>query len=252
MTGHARPSCLAPRPVSSAQIAPFRLASFRAYNRTTVVREEPFLPNRRSVRLRAFDYSQPCSCFVTICCQRMKPLFGSVVGSSMALSALGKIANECWLGIPGHFPQVELGPHVVMPNHVHGILIIRNVPVESRQNLGDLTATDGRSAAKHLGRARHVVPLRSGVRARASNAMSEPVARAFASPVAGSIALIVSAFKAAVSRHANARSGVGGKPLWQRGYYDHVIRDERDFRNACDYIRTNPGRWTFANEREPF
>ncbi len=190
------------------------------------MRDEPFLPNRHSVRLPFFDYSCPGAYFLTICVRDRRPVFGKVVGPRVELTALGHIAEECWLGIPAHLPVVRLGPHTIMPDHLHGIVMIT-----APRNEAFNAAANQENLAKDDRRARYIVPLR------------KKSARDFGQPVRGSVATIVATFKAAVSRQA-ARELGGRKsgPLWQRGYYEHVIRDERDFQNGCEYIRMNPAR----------
>ena len=84
--------------------------------------------HRRSIRLKEFDYAQPGGYFVTIVTYQRDLLFGEIVDEEMALNDFGKIADECWRAIPEHFPNVELGAYAVMPNHVHGIVVI-NEPV---------------------------------------------------------------------------------------------------------------------------
>ena len=80
--------------------------------------------HRRSIRLKGYDYSQSGAYFVTICTQNRACVLGEAVEGEIPLSPVGQIASECWLEVPKHFPNVELDVYVVMPNHVHGILII--------------------------------------------------------------------------------------------------------------------------------
>ena len=100
--------------------------------------------HRRSIRLKGYNYSQPGAYFVTICTHGRECLFGEVVDGRMRLNALGKIARQCWLEIPRHFPHAALDAFVVMPNHVHGIIWI----VES-QNDDSVGATDVIVGARH-------------------------------------------------------------------------------------------------------
>jgi putative transposase len=81
--------------------------------------------HRRSIRLPDYDYSQPGGYFITIVTYQRALLFGQIVDAEMQLNDFGGIADECWRAIPDHFPNVELGAYIVMPNHVHGIIIIR-------------------------------------------------------------------------------------------------------------------------------
>ena len=90
----------------------------------TPVTRDPPLPQRRSVRLRGFDYAQAGVYFVTVCARNRRCLFGEIGNGAMHLNKLGSMARECWLEIPCHFPGVELHAHVVMPNHLHGVLAL--------------------------------------------------------------------------------------------------------------------------------
>lgn len=81
-------------------------------------------PNRKNLRFASYNYSEPGEYFVTICTKGFKNYFGRVVNSRVELSRIGKIANECWRDIPNHFPNVKLDEYVVMPNHVHGVVVI--------------------------------------------------------------------------------------------------------------------------------
>ncbi len=85
---------------------------------------DPDKHHRRSIRLKGYDYSQPGAYFVTVCTQDSAFLFGEVVNGVMVLSGWGRVVVACWRGIPEHFPNVELDASVVMPNHMHGIIII--------------------------------------------------------------------------------------------------------------------------------
>ena len=80
--------------------------------------------NRRSIRLKEYDYTQPGAYFVTVCTWRRENLFGEVVDRDVRLNEKGHIVVECWNGIPEHFPGVELDAFVLMPNHIHGIIVI--------------------------------------------------------------------------------------------------------------------------------
>jgi REP-associated tyrosine transposase len=155
------------------------------------------LPARRSIRLKAFDYSQAGVYFVTICTNKRRCLFGEIRGRMMHLSALGRIVRECWLEIPLHFPGLELGPYVVMPNHIHGILVFNKRP-------------------------RHAVPLRD----------TTPKFEAFGRPVRGSLPTVIRSFKAPVSERMR---GTPALRVWQRNYYERVLRSGDEFHQASPY-----------------
>ena len=84
----------------------------------------PSVRNRRSIRLRGYDYSRAGAYFITICTQDRRCLFGTIAEGGMVLNDAGRTAADCWRQIPDHFPNVELDEWVVMPNHVHGIIVI--------------------------------------------------------------------------------------------------------------------------------
>jgi putative transposase len=80
--------------------------------------------HRRSIRLKEYDYSQPGGYFVTVCTQGHEHLFGEILDGEIKLNRYGEIVKECWHDLPNHYPCVKLDEFVVMPNHVHGIIII--------------------------------------------------------------------------------------------------------------------------------
>ena len=107
----------------------------------------PNIHHRRSIRLKGYDYSQAGLYFITICVQDRKCLFGEIAGvensepsnlqphQEMILNDAGKIADECWLEIPKHFPNVILHEHIVMPNHVHGIIELKRTVSENDRDI---------------------------------------------------------------------------------------------------------------------
>jgi hypothetical protein len=106
----------------------------RSYENQPMSKFDPQKHHRRSIRLKGYDYSSEGAYYVTIVTYHRDCLFGEVVNEEMVLNDFGKIADECWRAIPEHFPNVDLGVHVIMPNHAHGILVIRID--ESRINVG--------------------------------------------------------------------------------------------------------------------
>jgi len=163
-------------------------------------------PRRRSLRLQAYDYRQAGAYFVTLCAHHRACLFGEIADAVLAISADGEAAVAAWEEIPVHFPNVELDAYVLMPNHIHGILVINAVG------------------------ARHASPQmdEDGFRAR------------HASPLLGTI---VGSYKSAVARRINAQRGTPGASVWQRSYFEHVIRSEASLERIREYIAANPARW---------
>ncbi len=117
---------------------------------------KPNLPRRKPTRLRDYDYSQPGAYFVTICAQHRKCLFGTIVDGQMQLNEIGKIVVECWNHIPQHFPSVELGDSIIMPNHIHGIIAYPLVgagsprPPKNSPALGKIIAYFKYQSTKHI------------------------------------------------------------------------------------------------------
>ena len=159
--------------------------------------------NRQSIRLKGYDYSQAGAYFITICTQGRECLFGQVVDGEMHLSEIGQIAQKQWNQIPARFENVELGPFVVMPNHHHGILIVR---------------------------------------AGLAPALGQPQGL----PLPKTIGDIVGAYKSLVANECikifKTKNQFMGK-LWQRNYYEHIIRDEQSYQNIAAYILNNPRQW---------
>jgi len=152
-------------------------------------------PRRRSLRLRTYDYASPGAYFITVCTHRSACLFGRISDGVVRLNALGTLVETCWQALPMHYLHAELDAFVVMPNHIHGILVLVD---ESSK--------------------RHGLPE------------------------------IVRAFKTFSSRRVNETRNSGGTQVWQRGYYEHVIRNERSLGRIQSYIETNPLRWELDKE----
>ncbi len=173
-------------------------------------RYDPDKHHRRSIRLPGYDYTQPGAYFVTVCAHEHRPLFGQVVEGEVRLSAYGQIVREEWFKTAQVRPYVMLYPDefVVMPNHIHGIIWI----------VDDVSVTTTRR--------RRV-----------------PTVERFGKPVPGSIPTIIRSFKSAVTRRINALQDTPGAPVWQRNYYEHIIRTQRALDVIRRYIIENPMRW---------
>ena len=180
------------------------------------MRFDPEKHHRRSIRLKGHDYSQPGAYFVTICTRDQECLFGHVVNGEMRLNDAGEIAQRCWEEIPRHFPLVELDAFVVMPNHVHVIIVIQ-------------------------GRGEASVPLHVSKERPGSDA--SPLRQRPNGTQPGSLSAIVQNFKSISTRRMNAARSTPGTPVWQRGFYEHVVRDEEELRAIREYVLGNPARW---------
>ncbi len=167
---------------------------------------------RRSIRLRDYDYAQSGAYFITVCAHQRQCLFGEIVDGKMQINPFGEIVKEEWFKTAVIRPNVTLfdDEFVIMPNHIHGIIWI----------VDDVGARRRRA----------------------------PTLERFGKPVSGSIPTIVRAFKSAVTRRINALRGTPGAPVWQRNYYEHVIRNEPALHHIREYIATNPARWAVDRE----
>jgi putative transposase len=185
--------------------------------------------HRHSIRLAEYDYRQDGAYFVTMCVYQRACLFGDVVGDEMMLSTLGCIVLEEWERTAIHRTYVILDEFVVMPNHVHGIIVIDHgadgVGATRRVAQFDPTSIPNVPAS---GRATHRV--------------------APTGPAAGSIGAIIGQFKSISAKRINRVRETPGAPVWQRNYYEHVIRDEKSLNAIREYIQFNPARWAADNE----
>ena len=174
----------------------------------------PNIHHRRSIRLKGYDYSQSGLYFITICCENRECRFGKIENDKMILNEAGKIADDCWLEIPGHFPNAILHEHIVMPNHVHGI-----VELTDATNVG----------------AENFLPLQSK-----HNEFQKIIPR--------SIGSIVKGFKIGVTKWFRKNDNVGVEnfqplQIWQRNYHEHIIRNEQSYQTISNYIINNPAKW---------
>ena len=179
---------------------------------------------RRSIRLLHFDYSQTGAYFVTICTRDRMCLFGDIMDGEMRLNDFGRLAHEVWERIPAHFAMVETDAWIVMPNHVHGVIFIAGPDAGGLPNAG--TATGEGVAPPRLTRATHASPLQ-----RPSG------------PPMRSLGAVVGSYKSAVSKRINESGRSRRTSVWQRNYYDHIIRDATSLDRIREYIAQNPARW---------
>lgn len=158
------------------------------------------------MRLRNYDYSTAGAYFVTICTQERECLFGDIVDGGMKLNEFGQIVQSIWHDLPARFPDIQLGEFIVMPNHVHGIIIIihrNNNPVGAIHEL----------TLRHNERRQMLLPN------------------------------IIGYFKMNTAKRINQLRDLRGMPVWQRNYYDRVIRNDQEFNQTRQYIIDNAKNW---------
>ena len=178
-----------------------------------------------SARLQTWDYSNNGAYFITICTQNREHFFGQIKNKEMRLSEIGKLAEQFWHEIPNHFQMVELGNFVVMPNHVHGILIIDNskTSVETR-----LIASDNDDVNNNNNETRLIASLQGGTGGFSGD--KNPM-------ICDSISKIVRWYKGRClfeCRQINPNFG------WQSRFHDHIIRNSKSFDTIQNYIEQNP------------
>ncbi len=173
--------------------------------------------HRRSIRLRYYDYSESGWYFVTICTNNREEYFNN--------RKIKQIAQRFYLEIPKHFENVRLDRWITMPNHIHGIIVIDN-PVGARHGV-----PNGMSKQDQTG----VSGYEKGVPRHAPTVTFGPLKR-------NSLSSIINHFKGNVKRWCN-ENGLEYFQ-WQRNYYEHVIRNEKELNNIRQYIINNPEKWT--------
>jgi putative transposase len=190
--------------------------------------KSPFDPkrhHRRSIRLSGYDYRQAGAYFVTICTYQRELVFDDPV--------LRRVAETLWQRIPRHFPHVELDAWVVMPNHLHGIIVITGDVCRGEASQEILSTTEPTT---------DVVTDSSGRRVAGD---ASPLPQRPVGPPPGSLGAIVGNFKSVTARRINRLRRAPGMPVWQRNYYEQIVRDERALNAARRYIMENPVRWAW-------
>jgi putative transposase len=195
----------------------------------------PNIHSRRSIRLKDYDYAQAGLYFITICTKNRDCLFGRISSGEMKLNDAGENAYACWLEIPKHFSNTILHEFVIMPNHVHGIVEIlgtnQNSAVDGAKNVSavdgakNVSAVDGAKNVSADDGAKNVSPLRSPSK---------------------TIGSVVRGYKIGVTKWFLKNMGDEypvGQSIWQRNYYDIIIRDQNAYQRISEYIQNNPAKW---------
>lgn len=152
--------------------------------------------NRRSIRLKNYDYSSAGAYFVTVCVNERWNLFGGIENGKMALSAAGEVARFTWNDLTRHNANILLDEFIIMPNHMHGIIIIK-----------DSVGAGSKPAPTH------------------------------------GLPEIVRQFKTFSAKRINQTRKISGRSVWQRNYYEHIVRDDTDLNRIREYIVNNPVKW---------
>jgi REP element-mobilizing transposase RayT len=168
--------------------------------------------HRRSIRLQGYDYTQSGAYFVTLCTHQRDCLFATIsVDGELILNDVGRIVEEEWCRSAEIRKEIELDTFAVMPNHLHGIVVISRA---------DVVGATGRSP---------LPPVRPG-------------------PASHSLGALIAGFKSATTKRINLLRKTPGQPVWQRNYYEHIVRNERDLNAIRIYIENNPMNWALDRE----
>jgi REP element-mobilizing transposase RayT len=168
--------------------------------------------SRRTIRLAGYDYRASGGYFVTLCTEKKRSVFGKVDEGIMRLNPYGDIVERCWRALPAHFAHVVLDEFIIMPNHFHGILFFR------RGNEGTPEACP----------------------------YDQPQVRKFGESQVGTLSVVVGQMKMRVTQAVNAyraERGLAKATVWQRNYYERIIRDENELNEIRRYIIENPLNW---------
>lgn len=180
----------------------------------------PDIHHRRSIRLKEYDYSSAGAYFISICTHGRECLFGQIMYGEMHLNDAGLMVKQVWSNLPGRFSNVVLDAFVVMPNHFHGILFIvapLAAPGIATPNLESGYANKGAASSAHRG-------------------------------YVNTLGKIMRAFKSISGIEINRTLDRQGRPLWQRNYYERVIRNDDELSSIREYILSNPAKW--AEDKE--
>ncbi|PSN18160.1 transposase [filamentous cyanobacterium CCP5] len=169
--------------------------------------------HRRSIRLKGFNYASEAFYFVTLCSYQRQCLFGTIIDGEVQLNEFGEIVAAEWMRTSDIRPNISLDEWVVMPNHIHGIISIRQTV-----STPDATLSEA---------AQGCTSLQGGIAYRRPKLLSS----------------LVSGFKLATTKQINIRRNAAGTPVWQRNYYERIMRDENALVRVQRYIQNNPSKW---------
>jgi len=173
----------------------------------------PEIHHRKSIRLKEYDYSQAGYYFVTICTHRREHLFGQVNDGNMVINEIGNLVVKNLLDLPDRFKNMEIDANIIMPNHLHAIIILKE-----QKNVG-----------LELALPKEEDNNKPKIQDRASSAPTIPK--------------IVQVFKSLSTIEINKKRNISGVMVWQRNYYEHIIRNDKELFEIRKYIEYNPLNW---------
>jgi putative transposase len=219
---------------------------------------------RQTIRLKGYDYTQAGVYFVTLVSWQRQCLFGHVVKGMMILNDIGQIIQKEWQILSGHFPGIRLEELVVMPNHLHGIVVIEDNNRATR-TVGGNTQSISQYATKEFGTSEDGSPLQQSEKELSVGAIrllmkgskygkpsgnyqgkdlprGSPLLRQNGPPP-GSLGAVIGQLKSRATRRIWKLPGQNQVAIWQRNYYEHIVRNEREYQRIIEYIEANPTQW---------
>ena len=181
-------------------------------------------PHRKPNRLKTFDYAKEGYYFITTCTHNRREWFGIINGGEMILNECGVVVKKCWENLPNHYPAIELDSFVIMPNHVHGIIVIKNIGNGLVDPLADSPGGNG------------LKPLPTDTQSHKLHGLPE----------------FIRGFKTFSSRRIHETLTHGKQFRWQKSYYDHIIRDEISLKKIREYIQSNPLKWDLDTDNPAY
>ncbi|MFH1709071.1 MAG: transposase [Planctomycetota bacterium] len=216
---------------------------------------DPARHHRSSIRLQGYDYARTGAYFVTICTKDRACLFGAIVDGGMALNDDGRMAQEVWGELPGHYPHMAMDAVTVMPNHIHGIIILTAPVGAGLQPALFTTPPVGAGLQPAL---MPTAEKRAGFKPAPTITTTTDTANIVAGMQPGpamdtnvkrhSLSEIIRAFKTFSASRINQRRHTPGIPAWRRNYHEHIIRDDGSLNRIREYIANNPAQWGLDRE----
>jgi REP element-mobilizing transposase RayT len=229
--------------------------------------------NRKSIRLKGYDYTQSGLYFITLMTENRAQLFGDIKHGKMILNDAGRIANECWMNIPQHFPNVVLHEYIIMPNHIHGIIELTTMAVGTNKNSPNNIPNDhpmmGTNDHPMMGTNDHPMMGTNDHPMMGTN--DNPMMGTNDHPMVGTndhpmvwpnkyspntgandhsplprspsrtIGSVIRGYKIGVTKWFRQNTDI--QSVWQRNYYEQIIRDEISYYRITKYIVNNPIKW---------
>ncbi|MFH1427014.1 MAG: transposase [Patescibacteria group bacterium] len=199
--------------------------------------------NRKLNRLKGYDYSQNGFYFITICTKNREHFFGKIINYEIHLSDMGNNAEKCWQEIPVHFPDVILDAHIIMPNHIHGIIIIENTNNDvGNKNDNDIVGNKNDNDIVGNKNDNDIVGNKNFCSLRYNT-------QSWQTKWARTLSSIVRGLKIGVKNCCGENNTIWNKNFcfqqfaWQKSYYDHIIRNEKSLDKIRRYIYNNPAKW---------